>query len=235
MAASTVATRVDQKALLAPRYGITEAARLIPGLSPTTLRSWAMGRPYPLRRGGQGFFEPVLELPEPGESMLSFINLVEAHILFGLRSNREISIPNLRTAIAYAEKEHGIKHLLAHEDVRATPGNLFLDHYGALVNLTKAGQLGMREILHAYLRRLTHGQSGLAVSLSPILPWAPDRQDYLIDTRFAYGRPIIVKHGVPVEVVADRYDGGESEETLARDYGLKIQEIRTAIAYAQAA
>lgn len=229
-----MATRTDQEALQAPRYSIAEAARLIPGLSPTTLRSWVVGRHYPLK-SGSGFFAPVIELPDPGEPLLSFVNLVEAHILYGLRSNRELSIPDLRTAIGYAEERHGISHLLAHRDVRASPGNLFLARYGELVNLTKAGQLGMKEILHAYLRRLTYGQGGLARSFAPILPWAAERQDYLIDPTIAYGRPIIVKHGVPVEVVADRYNGGESVETLARDYGLEEGEVSTAITYARAA
>lgn len=231
---TVITRRVDPKALLTPRYGTAEAARLIPGLSRSTLRSWVMGRPYSVKAGVRDF-EPVIDLPIPGTPMLSFVNLVEAHILFGLRSNRELSIPDLRVAIRYAEESHGIKHLLAHRDVRATPGNLFLDRYGELVNLTKAGQLGMRTILHGYLRRLRHGRSGLAVSLAPILPWAPDRTDYLIDPDIAYGRPIIVKHGVPVEVVADRYEGGESVTTLASDYGLETEEVETAIAYARAA
>jgi len=64
-------------------------------------------------------------------------------------------------------------------------------------------------------------ETGLAVSLSPILPWAPDRQDYVIDPAIAYGRPVIAKHGVPVEVVANRINGGETIDTLARDYGLE--------------
>lgn len=227
-------TSENLDALRRPRYGITEAARLIPGLSPTTLRSWVRGRTYPVKEG-QGFFEPVITLPDPEKPSLSFINLVEAHILYGLRGSRHLSIPDLRTAIAYAEEEYGITHLLAHKDVRALPGSLLLDRYGELVNLSKAGQLGMRRVLEAYLQRLTYGPLDLAARLFPILPWAPERKDYLIDPTIAYGRPIILKHGVPVEVVADRYEGGESLETLATDYDLPEDEIEDAITYALAA
>lgn len=67
----------EREALLAPRYSIAEAARLIPGLSPTTLRSWVLGRHYPVK-SGTGFFEPIVSLPAPGDPMLSFTNLVEA-------------------------------------------------------------------------------------------------------------------------------------------------------------
>lgn len=224
----------DREALLAPRYGIAEAARLIPGLSPTTLRSWVMGRTYPTS-SGTGRFDPLITLPDPGEPRLSFINLVESHILYGLRSSRELSIADFRTAVEFAEENYEIVHLLAHHDIRTMAGDLLLDRYGELVNLTKAGQLGMKTILHAYLRRLNYGNTGLAISLAPIVPWAPDSRDYLINPLVAYGRPIIVKHGVPVEVVADRYNGGESLGTLARDYGLKEEEVETAISYARAA
>lgn len=220
--------------MLAPRYSMAEAVRFIPGLSRTLLRSWVRGRSRPID-GRTGCPEPIIGLSNPGEPMLSFTNLVEAHVLSGLRRTRGISIPDLRTAIEYAERRHGITHLLAHRDVWAAAGELFLDHYGELVNLTTAGQLAMREVLDAYLRRLRHGKTGLAVSLSPILPWAPDRQDYVIDPAIAYGRPVIAKHGVPVEVVANRINGGETISTLARDYDLERAEIKAALAYAEAA
>lgn len=217
-----------------PRYGLAEAARYIPGLSRSTLRSWALGRTYPVRHGRETF-EPVIELPDPQDQKLSFINLVEAHVLYGLRSTKELSIRDLRKAIQYAQDTYGITHLLAHEDLRATPGNLFLDRYGELVNLTKAGQLAMRTILQAYLKRLVYAPHGFSTRLYPIVPWAPEHQDYLIDPKVAYGKPIIKKHGVRVATIVDRYNGDEPVERLAQEYGLEQEEVRQAIAYARAA
>jgi len=96
--------------------------------------------------------------------------------------------------------------------------------------------LALRDGNHrAYLRRLRYGETGLAARLSPILPWAPNREDYVIDPAIAYGRPVIAKHGVPVEVVANRINSGETIATLARDYDLGRAEIKTALAYAEAA
>ena len=227
-------TKSANSVLHVPRYSLAEAARYIPGLSPSTLRSWVLGRSYPVQRGTRTF-EPVIQLPDSEDLRLSFINLVEAHILYGLRSTRELSIRDLRVAIQYAQEEYNIVHLLAHEDLRAMPGNLFLDRYGELVNLTKAGQLAMRTVLQAYLKRLVYEPHGLSTRLFPIIPWAPDRQDYLIDPRVAYGKPIIAKHGVRVATIADRYNGGEPIERLATDYGLGKKEVEVAITYARAA
>lgn len=95
-----MAKEPERGVLIASRYSIADAARLIPGLSRITLRAWALGRHYPVKDGRRSF-EPILSLPDPGEPMLSFTHLVEAHILYGLRSKCEISIPDLRTATDY--------------------------------------------------------------------------------------------------------------------------------------
>ena len=217
-----------------PRYALAEGARYIPGLPVATLRSWVLGRTYPVR-GGQEEFKRLIDLPDDGDRRLSFTNLIEAHVLYGLRVNRGISIKELRTAIDYAEREFGITHLLAHRDLLVGAGNLFIERYGQLVNLGKAGQLGMKEIIKAYLERVQHDVSGFARSFFPIVPWAPGRRDYLIDPEVAFGKPIIAKHGVRVATIADRYEGDEPIEVLAHDYGLEEEEVRAAITYARAA
>lgn len=218
----------------APRYGLAEAARYIPGLSVATLRSWVLGRTYPVQ-GGEAEFKRLIQLSNDEDRRLSFTNLIEAHVLYGLRVNRGISIRDLRTAIDYAEKEFIITHLLAHRDLLVLPGNLFIERYGQLVNLGKAGQLGMRKMIEAYLERVRHDELGFARRLFPMVPWAPGRRDYMIDPEVAFGKPVIVKHGVRVATVADRYEGGEELETLARDYGLRTEEVEAAITYARAA
>lgn len=226
--------QAERAILDAPRYTVAEAARYIPGLSATTLRSWVLGRTYPVH-GGEGVFKRLIVLPDPEENRLSFTNLVEAHVLYGLRVNAKISIGDLRTAIEFAEDRFEITHLLAHRGLLMTPGNLFIERYGDLVNLGKGGQLGMKTILQHYLQHVVHDDLGFARRLYPIIPWSSGGRDYLIDPEVAFGKPIIVKHGVRVATVADRYDGGEELETLARDYGLEENEVKNAITYARAA
>ena len=69
-----------------PAYGITEVGHYLQ-IPPSTLRSWVKGRFYPTEAGHQ-FFEPLIALPEVIESgpiLLSFINVVEVHVLDALR------------------------------------------------------------------------------------------------------------------------------------------------------
>jgi DNA-binding transcriptional regulator YiaG len=62
-----------------PAYSLAEAAHYL-RIPLATLRSWVRGRYYPTD-GGKKFFKPVIELPDPNLVSLSFINLVEAHVL----------------------------------------------------------------------------------------------------------------------------------------------------------
>ena len=62
-----------------PAYGINEAAHYL-GIPKATLRSWVLGRPY-LTATGRRFFKPIIDLPDREQRLLSFVNLVEAHVL----------------------------------------------------------------------------------------------------------------------------------------------------------
>ena len=136
---------------LKPRYMIAEAARYIPGLSASTLRSWVLGRRYPADNGYR-FFEPLIPL---ADGRLSFVNLVEAHVLLALRKQHQLKIRAVRAALDYAQTELRLDHLLTRRELLVAPGNLFLDRFGQLINLSKAGQLALRSVLEAHLRRVT--------------------------------------------------------------------------------
>ena len=64
-----------------PSYNIIEAAHYLKIPLPT-LRAWVQGRYYPVGKQGQKkFFEPIIVRPDKNLSPLSFVNLIEAHIL----------------------------------------------------------------------------------------------------------------------------------------------------------
>ena len=77
-----------------PAYGIPEVAHYI-GMPVATLRSWVIGRPYPVD-DGERFFQPVTEIADKKNRRLSFINLVEAHVLNAIRKEHEIRLPKIR-------------------------------------------------------------------------------------------------------------------------------------------
>jgi uncharacterized protein (DUF433 family) len=217
-----------------PAYGLTEAARYV-GLPAATLRSWVVGRAYP-RATDQGSFQPLIRPARPDPLQLSFYNLVEAHVLRSLRTAHEVSMPDLRKAVAYAEKELHIKRLLLSPELRTTAGELFLDRYGELVNLTRSGQLAMREMLKRFLQRVEWDRWSFPVRLYPFVGAAGDAaRPIAIDPNVAFGRPVVQRVGVSTAAIADRIDAGETVQALADDYDLSPEEVQQAVLYARAA
>jgi uncharacterized protein (DUF433 family) len=104
--------------------------------------------------------------------------------------------------------------------------------------VSKQGQLAMRDVVVAYLKRIARDPKGSAVALYPYLKRHPQVTEepklVLIDPRISFGKPILVGVGVPTSVVADRHEAGESIAELARDYGCEESEIDQAIEYERA-
>src|SRR2546430_16885229 len=108
-----------------PAYSVADAARFL-HLPYSTLQFWVKGKHY-TTVGGHRQAVPVIPLPVPG--FLSFRNLVEAHLLRGLRRHERITLPKLRQAMVRVRDEFGIDRLLSHPQLAAAPGALFLDLY----------------------------------------------------------------------------------------------------------
>lgn len=212
-----------------------EAARYL-RLSPATLRSWVAGRSYP-RVGDPGYFEPLIVRPATTNSRLSFHNLVEAHVLRALRVAHRVPMREIRAALNYAEQHFDIDRLLIRKDLKAAPGNLFLEKYGHLINLGRAGQLAMKRVLDAHLQSIEHDLEGLPCRFYPLRAEhslaAPKL--IVINPRISFGRPVLSSHSVSTAAIADRIDAGESIEDVARDYGLANDEVEEAIIYERAA
>lgn len=213
-----------------PAYNLAEVARYL-HIATATLRSWVFGRTYP-RGDKRGFFAPLIELPDTLDGHLSFNNLIEAYVLRALRIEHGVAIRKVRIAREYAEKRCRIQHLLLRPELRTTAGDLFLDKYGQLVNLSLAGQMALRKILKDHLKRVEWKQD-IPFRLYPDLR---DRKKIIaIDPSISFGRPVIIRKGVSTAVIADRIDAGESVMTVAKDYDLKRSEIETAVLYERAA
>ncbi len=218
-----------------PIYGVSEAAGYL-HIPPATLRSWTVGRTYRTREG-PAEFDPLIELPDPAQARLSFSNLVEAHVLRAVRTRHEVSIRSVRKALSYAEEQLGLERLLLSEELLAGAGDLFLERYGQLINLSKSGQLALRKLLERHLERVDRGEEGLPARLYPFLPGdvAASSRLIVIDPRVSYGRPTIVQRGVSTEAIVRRIDAGEAVPDLADDYGLTPDQIEAAVIYERAA
>ena len=211
-----------------PAYSVAEASRylLIPR---ATLSSWVAGRPYPTQ-SGRRLFRPVVPLPDRHRRELSFVNLVEAHVLGAIRGEHHIPLDKIRIAIDYLRNQFGSAHPLADHQFETNGIDLFVQKYGQLINITRAGQTAMRELLQCFLQRVEY-QSGVAVKLYPFTqrpaPEAP--RSVVIDPRLSFGRPVLSGTGIATAIIAERYKAGESVAALAGDYSRDRLEIEEAI------
>ena len=169
--------------------------------------------------------------------LLSFANLIEAFVLRALRAEHGVSIKAVRNALRYAETELKVDRLLLNRRLSTNGGELFMERYGRLINLTRSGQYAMRAVLDAHLKRVEWSADDLAVRLYPFVrgELADAPRLIAIDPGIAFGRPIIVKGGISTQAIADRIDSGESIVEVAEDYGLSDREIEEAVVYERAA
>ncbi len=212
-----------------PAYGIPEAAGYL-GLPKSTLRSWLLGQRY--RSGDVSkFFKPVIAIADPKSKQLSFINLVEAFVLAGIRRQYEVPLPKVRKALAYVQRTFGTTRPLAEEQFQTDGLDLFVEKFGALVGASQDGQLQMREVIRERLRWVRRDPKGLPEKLI-LFPASSGRKgsaDVVIDPRRSFGRPVLDGLGVRTTVVYERFMAGDNIEVLARDYSVPAQAVQDAI------
>lgn len=219
-----------------PAYMVAEAARYL-RLPAVTLRTWVVGRQYPATEGG-GRFDPLIQPASRQPTLLSFSNLIEAHVLRSLRTEHGVSVKALRKALVYAEKQLGIERLLLRSELRTDAGKIFLDRYGELIEISASGQIAMRHAFDDHLKRIEWNiRPNLPARLYPFVSPASSSEDrpIVIDPRIAFGRPVIVRAGVSTSAIAERIDAGETIENIAADYDLGLSEIEQAAIYERAA
>ncbi len=215
-----------------PTYGISEASLYL-RIPRTTLTSWVRGMPYGTPENKR-FFVPVLTLSGSQSKLLSFLNLVESHVLGTIRRRFLIPLPKIREAVAYLRQEFHTPHPLASEDFETNGQDLFVTKVGKLINVSSGGQYAIRDLLSASLKRIKRDDHGVPLRLYPFVRTHAEISDeepriIVIDPFVAFGRPTIEDSGIPVAPIVERYRAGESIEELADDYGLETQEIQEAI------
>jgi len=217
-----------------PAYGLAEAARYLKLPAPT-LRSWVAGRVYPKAKG-VGHFRPLIHPPRANPPVLSFWNLIEAHVLRSLRIEHAVTIKAVRQAVDYAERTLKIRRLLLSREIRTDAGRLFLDKYGALIDLPASGQLAMRLVFDEHLKRVEWDEWKFPVRLYPFVSTgmlAP--RTIAIDPKIAFGRPVVARAGISTAAIAGRIDAKEPASEVAADYDLTVEEVEQAVLYERVA
>jgi uncharacterized protein (DUF433 family) len=221
-----------------PLYTIPDAAHLA-GVPEPTLRSWVSGRSYPTRYGNNRFV-PLLEKPDTSSPLLSFVNVIEAHVLAAIRRIHGVSLKNVRPALDYVRTSLGCPHPLAERIFETDGVDLFVRQFDEVVNASKGGQMAIREFIEAHLTRVEHNSQGQAIKLFPFtrrrddIPPKEIREEpklIMVDPCISFGRAVLASSGIPTIAIADRFNAGESIRSIASDYSCKQEEVEEALRY----
>jgi uncharacterized protein (DUF433 family) len=212
-----------------PAYTVAEAAHYL-DLAEATLRSWVVGRGYPVS-GRKKFSPPLIDIPEKKPPRLSFWNLVEAHVLSAIRRKHRITLPAVRKALDYLKERHPSQHPLIEQHFLTDGVDLFIESYSDLINASREGQVEMKKMIECYLGRVERDPGGIPIKLYPFTRTynAGDSRPIVIDPLISFGRPVLVGTGIPTAMIAQRYKAGESIKDLATDYAREEEEIQEAI------
>lgn len=236
MTSKTTATHhhLAEDPRLVPAYSVVEAAHYL-RMPKETLRSWVIGRLYPVA-GQMKRSRPLIHLDDPNARYLSFINLVEAHVLAAIRRRHGVKLPKVRTALDYVKRQFRIERPLIDQAFQTDGLDLFVERYGNLINASREGQQAMKEIISVYLQRVERDTKGLPIKLYPFTrdtdsDAAPraDPRLVVMNPAVSFGRPVIAGTGIPVSAVYERYKAGDSVAELAHDFRLEISAIEEAI------
>ncbi|MGB8698054.1 MAG: DUF433 domain-containing protein [Thermosynechococcaceae cyanobacterium] len=213
-----------------PVYPVTDAARYL-RIPVATLRSWLQGRSYPTKNGQQAF-DPLIQRPNPALFQLSFTNLVEAHVLRTIRGRYQVKLDKVRKALDYMGEKLQNPHPLVMKQFQTDGVDLFVEEMERLVNVSRSGQLAMRDTLKGLLTRVEWDANGLASRFFPITELVPAPESdkiIFLDPSIRFGKPVIAGKGVPTDIIAELYNAGDSIEDIADDYDCTPLQITAAI------
>lgn len=204
-----------------PAYTVLEAAHYL-SLPISTVRYWSAGRDG---------YKALISAAQKAPLILSFLNLVELHLLAAIRRKHAVSMPNVRRAIGYLKKGYDPEHPLLSKALETDGLDIFIRQYGQLINISQDGQTAMRHVMEVALKRIERDDNNIPVKLYPFTRAAIENAPsvIMIDPTISGGRPVIAGTGLATEIIAERYKAGESIRELADDYGRKEAEIEEAI------
>lgn len=164
-----------------------------------------------------------------GVAPLSFVNLVEAHILRGFRRVHSVPMPRVRSAVRWLSAHYKTRHPLAELDLRTDGYSLFVEHLGRTVSASAGGQIGLPGVIELFLKRIERDTFSAPVRFFPFTTYEQCPTTIVMDPGVEFGRPVIVGTRIATVTILERYSGGESLSDIAQDYDLQLPQVEEAL------
>ena len=176
----------------------------------------------------------MIKIASTSPPRLSFTNLLECYMLSSMRAIYDVRIPKVREALATLAKYVKHKHPLVEQAFQTDRRDLFIEHLGSIVNLSKDQQILIPGVMEYYLERIERDPRGLFKFYPFVMERTQDEPRLiLINPAVGFGKPVIAGTGISTAVVASRFNARESIEDLASEYRVEPQQIEEAIRWEQ--
>lgn len=227
---TTKVSRADPRET--PIYPVALAAFCLHGIPQSTLRAWVFG---------QGNFQPVIKPHDRSGRLLSFVNLVEAHVLAAMRRTLGLNMPKVRLAIRNVARELGIERPLAHAKFRTDGVDLFVEGLGGVKLASGDFRQTLLTDIGAFLKRVEWDAHDLArklfpfprhIDLAEIRDGDPPRL-IAIDPRIQFGQPVLAGTRIPTATIAERFFANEPMAAIAEDFEISLDLVEAAIRWEQ--
>lgn len=208
-----------------PAYGVPEVAVYLK-VPYTTLRYWLTGF---------GKLPPIIEPVESGPIRLSFMNLLECHVLAGMRKIYDLKLPRVRSALRRISKDFPQPHPLINEVFKTDRKDLFIERMGKIINLSQPYDQLSLEFLNMHLERVEIDPKGLFRFFPFVVEPKPSEPKTIeINPMVGFGKPVIAGTGISTAIIASRFNARESVTALAEEYGCTPPQIEEAIRWESA-
>ncbi len=229
-----------------PLYSIPEAARYLK-IPARTLGRWVRGDNA--ENSKRRPTTPIIQLPDAERPMLSFMNLVEAYVVSSITRVEKVRFDKVRSTLNYFETKSLSKYPLAFTDLWTDGFNIFVETSGDVICASLQGQQVIKEVISQYLRRIDRDINLLPLRIYPfsrkmsfdvsdnhasenatrVLELSP--KNISIDPLVSFGRPTLAGTGIATNVIAGRFNAGESAKELAKDYDITEAQVGEAVSY----
>ncbi len=207
-----------------PAYGVPETALYLK-VPYNTLRYWLTGF---------NKMPPMILPAEIGPVRLSFLNLLECHVLAGMRKIYDLKLPKVRRALIEIGERYPQPHPLIGEAFFTNRTDLFIEKLGRMVNVSRPGQMELN-FYHMHLQRVETGPNGM-FRFFPFVSQTSQAEPKLIEINpmIGFGKPVITGTGISTAIIASRFNARESIADLAAEYGCSAPQIEEAIRWERA-
>jgi uncharacterized protein (DUF433 family) len=225
-------------------YGASEALRLINfrrqfetatathSISRQTMARWLRGYDF-IRNGETRHSEPLWQpdyFNEDDTLELSFRDLIELRFVKTFK-DYGLSLPTIRECFMRAVEAVQDERPFSTSKFRTDGKTIFLEithdvREGELLDLRRR-----QGVFHSVIAPSLHDLEFDAEIVARWFPLGSSRRTIVIDPARAFGRPIIVHGGVPVEVLADAVEAEGSPQRVAKMYDIPLAAVRDAVSF----